>query len=98
MTMRLLSMSQTLSETTSAAPDRHVFDHAPAQRAHRLVGHGDAPVLSEVANSSSSRQDAPSRYRVAVPVARSALPHERFSPLRVEQTCHGRRGTAESDR
>src|SRR5213080_4270377 len=27
--------------------DRHVFDHAPAQRAHRLVGHGDAPVLSE---------------------------------------------------
>src|SRR5256884_9557480 len=57
------------------------FDHAPAQRAHRLVGHGDAPVLSEVANSSSSRQDAPSRYRVAVPVARSALPRERFSPL-----------------
>src|SRR5205807_7720984 len=29
----------------------------------------------------SSRQDAPSRYRVAVPVARSALPRERFSPL-----------------
>src|SRR5919197_933984 len=54
---------------------------APAQRAHRLVGHGDAPVLSEVANSSSSRQDAPSRYRVAVPAARSALPRERFSPL-----------------
>jgi hypothetical protein len=46
-----------------------------------LVGHGDAPVLSEVANSSSSRQDAPFRYRVAVPVARSALPRERFSPL-----------------
>src|SRR5437899_12891087 len=61
--------------------DRHVFDHAPAQRAHRLVGHGDAPVLSEVANSSSSKQDAPSRYRVAVPAARSALPRERFSPL-----------------
>src|SRR5262249_22495395 len=54
---------------------------APAQRAHRLVGHGDAPVLSEVANSSSSRQGAPSRYRVAVPAARSALPRERFSPL-----------------
>ena len=53
----------------------------PAQRAHRLVGHGDAPVLSEAANSSSSRQDAPSRYRVAVPAARSALPRERFSPL-----------------
>src|SRR4029453_7732158 len=62
-------------------PDRHVFDHAPAQRAHRLVGHGDAPVLSEVANSSSSRQDAPSRYSVAVPAARSVLPRERFSPL-----------------
>src|SRR5262245_40602450 len=42
---------------------------------------GDAPVLSEVANSSSSRQDASSRYRVAVPAARGALPRERFSPL-----------------
>jgi len=37
--------------------------------------------LSEVANSSSSKQDAPSRYRVAVPAARSALPRERFSPV-----------------
>jgi hypothetical protein len=27
--------------------DRHVFDHAPAQRAHRLVGEGDVAVLSE---------------------------------------------------
>ena len=27
--------------------DRHVFDHAPAQRADALVDHGDAPVLSE---------------------------------------------------
>src|SRR6266540_6043347 len=26
--------------------DRHVCDHAPAQRAHCLVGHGNAPVLS----------------------------------------------------
>src|ERR1700752_3257154 len=44
--------------------DRHVFDHAPAQRAHCLVGHGDAPALSEVVgNPSISRQDAPSRYR-----------------------------------
>jgi hypothetical protein len=24
--------------------DRHVFDHAPAQRADGLVGHGGAPV------------------------------------------------------
>src|SRR3974390_3842423 len=28
--------------------DRHVFDHAPTQRADSLLGHGDAPVLSEV--------------------------------------------------
>src|SRR5215831_20979721 len=27
--------------------DRHVFDHAPTQRADGLLGHGDAPVLSE---------------------------------------------------
>src|ERR1700736_4178869 len=28
--------------------DRHVFDHAPAQRTDGLLGHGDAPVLTEV--------------------------------------------------
>ena len=28
--------------------DRHVFDHAPAQRADGLVGREDAPVSSEV--------------------------------------------------
>src|SRR5271167_1681994 len=28
--------------------DRHVFDHAPTQRTDSLLGHGDAPVLSEV--------------------------------------------------
>ena len=28
--------------------NRHVFDHAPAQRADGLLGHGGAPVLSEV--------------------------------------------------
>src|SRR4051794_19184367 len=28
--------------------DRHVFDHALPQRAYGLVGHGDAPALSEV--------------------------------------------------
>src|SRR6185312_8574081 len=42
--------------------DRHVFDHAPAQRAHCLVGHGDAPVLSEGCEPLISRQDAPLRY------------------------------------
>jgi hypothetical protein len=35
----------------------HVFDHAPAQRAYCLIDHGHAPVLIEVANPSSSRQD-----------------------------------------
>ena len=39
--------------------DRHVFDHAPAQRAHGLVGHGDAPVLREGCEPLISRQDAP---------------------------------------
>jgi hypothetical protein len=44
--------------------DRHVFDHAPPQRAHCLVGYGDAPVLSEGCQPLISRQDAPSRYPV----------------------------------
>ena len=44
--------------------DRHVFDHAPPQRAHGLVGHGDAPVLSEGCEPLISRQDAPLRYRL----------------------------------
>ena len=40
---------------------RHVFDHAPTQWADSLLGHGDAPVLTEVANASISRQGVPSR-------------------------------------
>src|SRR5882724_10719970 len=50
--------------------DRHVFDHAPAQWAHCLVGHGDAPVLSEVADNPSS-QDRTARPAIvfAVPPA-----------------------------
>ena len=68
-------------ERNRRSSKRRAARRPSAQRAHRLVGHGDAPVLSEVANSSSSKQDAPSRYRVAVPAARSALPRERFSPL-----------------
>ena len=39
--------------------DRHVFDHAPAQRAHCLVGHGDAPVLSEVVETPQSQDRTP---------------------------------------
>src|ERR1700752_3614875 len=41
--------------------DRHVFDHAPAQRAHCLVGHGDAPVLSERFVIPSSQDRTPRR-------------------------------------
>jgi hypothetical protein len=41
--------------------DRHVFDHAPTQRAYRLFGHGDAPVLSEGCEPLISKQDAPPR-------------------------------------
>src|SRR5215470_15781641 len=62
--------------------DRHVFDHAPTQRAHCLFGHGDAPVLSEgCANPSISKQDAPSRYSDRCAAATGSLPRERFSPL-----------------
>src|SRR5580693_3644182 len=39
--------------------DRHVFDHAPAQRAHCLIGHGDAPVLSEVVATPQSQDRTP---------------------------------------
>jgi hypothetical protein len=36
-----------------------------AQRAHCLVGHGDAPVLSEGCEPLISRQGAPSPYRLS---------------------------------
>src|SRR6202453_3072999 len=39
--------------------DRHVFDHAPAQRAHCFIGHGDAPVLSEVVATPQSQDRMP---------------------------------------
>src|SRR5208283_2801495 len=39
----------------------HVFDHALAQRADGLVGHGDTPVSHEVANPMILRQDQPPR-------------------------------------
>ena len=35
--------------------DRHVFDHAPTQRADGLFGHRDAPVLSEVVQTPRSQ-------------------------------------------
>src|SRR5215831_16445132 len=40
--------------------DRHVLDHAPTQRADSLLGHGAAPVLSEVANPLSQDRTHPS--------------------------------------
>src|SRR4051812_37175277 len=50
------------------------------RRRHGLVGHGGAPVLSEVVETPRfSRQDAPLRLGRAG--RRSALPLERFSPL-----------------
>src|SRR6516225_5863797 len=61
--------------------DRHVFDHAPAQRALCLVGHGDAPVLGEGCEPLISRQGAPLRYPVGCAACRSALPRERFSSM-----------------
>lgn len=61
--------------------DRHVFDHAPAQRAHRLAGHGDAPVLGEGCEFPISRQHALLRYPLGCIASRSGVPRERFSPL-----------------
>src|SRR5262245_28866862 len=66
--------------------DRHVLDHAPAQRAYCLVGHGDAPVLSEGCEPLISRQDAPLRYRLGCAASRSLLPRERFSSLTPTRT------------
>jgi hypothetical protein len=35
--------------------DGHIFNHAPTQRADGLLGHGDAPVLSEVVGTPQSQ-------------------------------------------
>ena len=56
--------------------DRHVFDHAPPQRAHGLVGHGDAPVLSEVVETPRS-QDRTTRCAILLAVSRAAVPTAR---------------------
>src|SRR5258705_6042381 len=55
-------------------------------QAHGLVGHGDAPVLSEGCEPLISGQDVPLRYRVGCVASRSKLPRERFSPM-VESRC-----------
>ena len=49
--------------------DRHVFDHATAQRADGLVSHGDAPVLSEVVKTPRSQDRTPR------PAMALAVPH-----------------------
>ena len=64
--------------------DRHVFDHAPAQRAHCLVGQGDAPVLSEGCEPLISKQDAPLRHPLGRVASPSALPRERFRSVTAE--------------
>src|SRR5664280_2632388 len=61
--------------------DRHVFDHAPPQRAYGLIGHEGCSCLDEGCEPLISRQDAPSRYPICRAASRGALPRERFSPL-----------------
>src|ERR1700704_7211075 len=54
--------------------DRHVFDHAPPQWAHGLVGYGDAPVLSEVFETPRS-QDRTPRCAIPLPLTPAAVPY-----------------------
>src|SRR5437899_7859960 len=65
--------------------DRHVFDHAPPQWAHGLVGHGDAPVLSEVVETPRSQDRTP---RCAIPLALTpaAVPYRASGLVRWHQT------------
>src|SRR6516165_10180285 len=56
--------------------DRHVFDHAPTQRADGLLGHRDAPVLSEVVETPRSQDRAhPSATLCAALQAGLAAPY-----------------------
>src|SRR5471030_2341945 len=61
--------------------DRHVFDHAPPQRAYGLIGHEGCSCLGEGCEPLISRQDAPWRYRVGCVAGSGKLPRERFSPV-----------------
>jgi hypothetical protein len=56
--------------------DHHVFDHASAQWADGLVGHGDAPVLNEVVETPQSQDRAP-RPAIAFPCRRPQRPTAR---------------------
>src|SRR6516164_1950206 len=76
--------------------DRHVFDHAPAQRADGLVGHGGAPVLSEVVEHLDLRTGRFHRLRLLI-ITRAApqAPYrERFSPLTLTGSGNSQTGTA----
>src|SRR2546430_17721878 len=68
--------------------DRHVFDHAPPQWAHGLVGHGDAPVLSEVVETPRS-QDRTPRGAIVLAVPPAAVPY-RASGLVLWHRCEVR--------
>src|SRR6266849_6404291 len=63
--------------------DRHVFDHAPTQRADGLLGHGDAPVLSEVVKPLDLKtgRTYPPPYVPRSSGAAAALPRKQFSPM-----------------
>src|SRR6266403_3788506 len=65
--------------------DRHVFDHAPTQRADGLLGHGDAPVLSEVVETPRSQDRTP---RCAIPLALTpaAVPYRASGLVQWHQT------------
>ena len=79
---RELLIAEALERGTEPTRNIHtntVGSDSGRQVADNLVGHGDAPVLSEVGNPSSSRQDAPVRYWVSRAACRSDLPRERFS-------------------
>src|ERR1700704_2371126 len=67
--------------------DRHIFDHAPTKRTDSLLGHGDAPVLSEVVETprSQDRTPRPAMVLAAPPAA---------APYRASGLIHWREGVA----
>src|SRR5262249_38399674 len=80
--------------------DRHVFDHAPAQRADGLVGHGGAPVLSEVVEHLDLRTGRFHRLRLLI-ITRAApqAPYrERFSPCAITGREQVQQDTPEQER
>src|SRR5258707_10737487 len=62
--------------------DRHVFNHAPTQRAYCLFGHGDTPGLREGLQSPSSQNRTPNRaIPINIPLPAVSYRGERVSPL-----------------